>query len=207
MKRSGPAKAERVLRFLLALQHEEIASTLVAHGMRDEDVARGWRALRAMAPPSIEAAVVRPDTTQHRAAIRELQRWTSLWSAIVRAALEERNVRAYELVVGQTVLLNDPIVQAEMILRGLDALDGDARALLTTRGLTVAVANEARRLLAIATALAPSDDRAGYGVDREEAERVMWGWYLRWSAVARAAIRNGGWLQRLGFGGAASEAS
>ena len=207
MKRSGPAKAERVLRFLLALQDEEIASTLVAHGMRDEDVERGWHALRAMTPTSIESARVRPDTSQQRAAMRDLQRWTALWSAIIRAALEDRDPRACATVLGEhATLVSDPIVQTDRIVCGLEQLDPGARTVLRERGLTDAVLEDARSLIAAATAIAPPDDRSAYGVAREEAERVMWSWYLRWSAVARAAISNGLSLQRLGFGRPSAEA-
>lgn len=78
-----------------------------------------------------------------------------------------------------------------------------ARDLLTARGVTPAVVDEARNLLAQLTKVAPvqiaQSSVAEQEAELEKAEEALWAWYLEWSKVARVAIKQRGLLHQLGF--------
>ncbi len=89
-------------------------------------------------------------------------------------------------------------------LRSSD-VEADQRAseLLEKRGLTPAVLDEARDALTRLSrppARAAAAPEAGRGATVDE----LWHWYLEWSQIARAALREPALLRVLGFAGRAA---
>ena len=93
----------------------------------------------------------------------------------------------------------DATLAAHVLLELVGGLGASpARGPLAARGLTVATAEEGRRLVHAVHAAAPAsppDDLP----PMEIAERELWAWYLEWSAIARASIREPRLLRALGF--------
>jgi hypothetical protein len=77
-----------------------------------------------------------------------------------------------------------------------------ARARLQQRGLTEdALRIAERELERVGTiADAPSLPLGPTPEDQRAAEDALWGWYLEWSAIARAVIRDSNLLRALGYG-------
>jgi hypothetical protein len=77
-----------------------------------------------------------------------------------------------------------------------------AQALLAARGVTPAIVAEAKALLtelqqvAGSTELVLLEEREA---ELEAAGTAMWAWYLEWSKIARAAIKQRALLKQLGF--------
>ena len=87
--------------------------------------------------------------------------------------------------------------------KATDQTSKDARALLTSRGVTDAVLNQAKGYLTEATIPAEETVTPAEEINAaiEEAETALWAWYLEWSKIARVAVKDGRLLARLGFGG------
>src|SRR5690606_27889066 len=67
-------------------------------------------------------------------------------------------------------------------------------------GLTAERAAKARALLSRLREIEAARSMTRVSVGREElAAEAMWAWYLEWSAIARAAIKNRTLLRALGF--------
>ncbi|WP_437635852.1 hypothetical protein [Sorangium sp. So ce854] len=90
---------------------------------------------------------------------------------------------------------------------GPDAEGDDARKILAKRGLTKAVIDEAKQLLARAGKLESVAElpRAAAGDhDFDKAEQQLWDWYLEWSIIVQTAIKDRRTLRELGFRRASS---
>jgi hypothetical protein len=74
-----------------------------------------------------------------------------------------------------------------------------ARQVLAERGLDEATVRETEAVIARIQSIR-EEARPNPGPDdRQEAERMLWGWYLEWSAIARVAVRDRRLLRALGF--------
>ncbi|WP_437743783.1 hypothetical protein WMF39_01530 [Sorangium sp. So ce1504] len=85
---------------------------------------------------------------------------------------------------------------------GPDAQGDEARKMLTKRGLTKTVVDEAKELLARAGRLEPTaEDPPATATDEDfdTAEQELWDWYLEWSTIVQTAIKDRRLLRELGF--------
>jgi hypothetical protein len=78
----------------------------------------------------------------------------------------------------------------------------EATAVLSGRGLTASVVDEAKALLAQLTKVAPAATPPSFETQKEDltrAEEAAWAWYLEWGQVARVAVKQRVLLRQLGF--------
>lgn len=206
-------KAQRHLQFMLGLRNRRVLRALKAHGFTEEDFNEGFARLRAIAevrldnePPTVDARLV-----------REIDEWENRWYPIVDATLLHnypdvharvfRNLRqteGAEVILGVATLLDRLEEVAAPVEQGGMADGSAAMALLARRGLTPEVIGAARALLEEVGSIEPLDDEEEVDDEAasealELAERRMWSWYLEWSQIARAAIRDRRLLRMLGF--------
>lgn len=89
------------------------------------------------------------------------------------------------------------------VLPAAQTRPGDViRKILAKRGLTKAVIDEAKQLLARAGRLesvAEVKPAAGDDEDFDKAEQALWSWYLEWITIVQTAIKDRRPLRELGF--------
>jgi hypothetical protein len=207
-RRTSPQKAERILRFLLAIHDEYLAGILVAHGFGARDLAEGWRYLRALGPSSLAHARA-PEKNVERLAAEGVRRWAARWLRVARVALARRFPAAAKKLFAVPVAGDvHSILAVSSFLDRLRALERrpEGRAVrehLVTRGLDDEVLAEARGLVARAQGLeleAETKRAKGSGERDDAAERDAWTWYIEWTTIVRVSVRDGRLLRRLGFG-------
>ncbi|XXX77665.1 hypothetical protein WMF30_02655 [Sorangium sp. So ce134] len=212
-------KAERVLLLLMGLRKNKVAAALVAHGFSDDDLAEGWRLLQRVTRTRLGfvATAAATDT----GLINEIDAWENKWFPIASATLKRHAPRAHAFVFrnltqteGAAVLVSvstfverwDNLAKSKE-KGGPDAQGDEARKILAKRGLTKAVIDEAKQLLARAGKLESTAElppAAATDEDFEKAERQLWDWYLEWSTIVQTAIKDRRILRELGFRRASS---
>jgi hypothetical protein len=205
---SAWAKAQRVLRLLLAVSNPRIGSVLVAHGFSDADLDEGWRLLRDLRAVRLDRT---PPPDDGRAALERLDAWENDWVPITRAALRRHFPAIDEALFKRLpradarsapLLVDLFLERVEQLGRG-SAPQKKARALLERRGLTPAVCAEGRALIQAARGrIDPSASARVEGDGREDAEAreaALWGFYLEWGAIAQRKIKDRNLLRQLGF--------
>lgn len=108
-----------------------------------------------------------------------------------------RRVSGLPLILMMT-MLSDRLAAANA---SSDEEDRAAMQMLADRGVTGDVLAAITAALALAFEV-PADDDApppDDAAERVEAEAAMWGWFLEWSRIARATIRDRRQLRALGF--------
>jgi len=91
------------------------------------------------------------------------------------------------------------------MLQRIEELRGthnDTLKLLARRGLTTTEIGNAKKMIEQVGSIRdkPAIDPEAQRRQIEEKRDKFWGWYLEWSAVARATIESGRWLRQMGFG-------
>ncbi len=199
-------KVDRVIRFLMGVNQPRIAGVLVRHGFSQEELDRGWEALRAVAGERLNAPAA---PTKDPEAIERLDAWENTWFPIIQATLAHRFPKIQEEVflnISQTegpelaISVNTLLMRIATLEHG-DADHQAARALLTTRGLNEEIIGEATKYIERLGQVRepPAVDLEAMREGRQIAEDAMWAWYMEWSTIARSVIKDGRMLQRLGF--------
>jgi hypothetical protein len=201
-------KCNRVLLLLLGVRHRPVAIALSKHGFNAAALARGWALLARMTDGALDdlPAIDEPDL------IAQLDGWENRWFPIVELVLRTNFPAAHEVVFRNLRQTEDEtvIISVATLLDRLHAMQRSetegglgqegraARALLVERGLTEAIAAQARALLERIMTL-PSDAGAGEPPSYDAAERELWRWYLEWSGLLRMSIKDRRLLRALGF--------
>ncbi|XXT20419.1 hypothetical protein WME94_02460 [Sorangium sp. So ce429] len=207
-------KAERVLLLLMGLRKNKVAAALVAHGFSDDDLSEGWRLLQRVTRTRLGfvATAAATDT----GLINEIDAWENKWFPIASATLKRHAPEAHAFLFrnlaqteGAAVLVSVStfVERWESLGKskekgGPDAEGDEARKVLTKRGLTKAVIDEAKQLLARAGKLESIADvppAAANDEDFDKAEQQLWDWYLEWSTIVQTAIKDRRILRELGF--------
>jgi hypothetical protein len=205
-------KAERVLKLLLGLRNRKIAAALASRGFGKDDLEEGLALLRGVTDVSLDAL---PSHSANPAIIQDLDRWENEWFPVASATLlrhypeihariflnlSQTEGAAVVISVGTFLTRLAELTRAE---GGYGQAGKDARKLLQRRGLTPAVVDEAKALLAQVSTI---EEEPAEPVDLEEerarftaAEDAMWAWYLEWAQIARSTIKERVLLRRLGF--------
>ncbi len=212
-----PQRAERILRFLMGLRHARAAYALAAHGFTTEDIAEGWALLQKTTRQTLDKA---PPNVKSRDYPGELAAWDRTWLSIARITLTRRAPEALSWLLPEAPKKAQrvPILRAHLFLERWDLLTApkrkggfgpggaEVRALLEARGLSPEVIDEGRALVAGVEGRGEAAEKANAGPPIDEtvsvfadAERAAWAWYLEWSGVARAAIRDRLVLHLLGL--------
>ncbi len=204
-------KAERVLKFILALRNRRINSLLRAHGFGEADYKEGLQLLQAAIGPLLDFSVPEPDVEPK--VIDLLDEWENKWFPIAQASLARRFPDVHKVVFNNLSQSQGPavVVSVGTFVRRLDALgvhpDGSpdegglaARQLLERRGLTAKELAPVRALLKRAGSLEDAPEpQPPSAPDTAAAEDALWAWYLEWSTIARNVISDGRLLNQLGF--------
>lgn len=199
-------RAVRVLVFLMGLRNEDVARMLRASGMTAEDVDDGWARLQALTRGRLDfvAAPTEPDPKL----LMLLDTWENRWFPVVSATLRARFPAAYAKVFNNLTQAEgiEVMISVRTLLTRFGELTAaeqrdEVRALLEKRGFTPQVIAEGNELVAsLSTFASPREAPSNIDAVEEAArETALWDWYLEWSSIARAAIRDRRALRALGF--------
>jgi len=204
-------KTKRALEFAAALGDPFVRRKLAPNGFNDEELAKGLGLANAASSMKLSVAPGLDMTV-----LGLLDAWENRWFAIVEIVLRTNFLGVHELVFRNLTQTEGAqvIVSVTTLLDRLDAVakpksqgghpqGPDARKLLVKRGLTDAVVEEARGLLA-KVGKVPEGAELVEAIDADpdataEAETRLWNWYLEWSAIARTVIHDRRALRSLGF--------
>ncbi len=204
-------KAHRVLRLLLGLRNPRVASAMSAYGLNEEEIQEGWNLLQTLGRGRLGVTPVPPSDAK---TIEELDAWENRWFPIADASLLRRYPAVHARVFLNLSQTEGPEVAVSVGTfldrwEQLGASDGPygpegakAKELLTARGMTPAVIDAARTLLAQLRKVAPAPTPPSAEEQRAElarAEDALWAWYLEWSQVAQIAVSQRVLLRQLGF--------
>jgi hypothetical protein len=189
------------------LDHPRVVAKLEEHGFTIDDLNEGMELLYALvrlrlgrATPAVEAPKL----------LAALDAWENRWFPVVRMVLAHRYPRVAEVLflnlrqaagaevalTMQTFLERFAEMEAGGAAYGAEGVE--ARALLAHRGLTAERVAEAQALLARLREVQAAPVMPNVN-NEQAAERALWNWYLEWSGIARAAIRDKRLLRSLGF--------
>jgi hypothetical protein len=195
-------KALRLVTFLLAARATKIQLSLATYGLTSDVISEGYALVRRVAP-NMQGA-----ETHNPAIVEALGEWEDLWYPIASASLKRHypdvHARIFfdlpqtdgpELVINVAALLDR--IAAELAAPGGDEI----AALLASRGLEQTVFDHARQLLTALEQAEPLPELDPTLGEDEKAAAVaeMWAFYLEWSAIARAVIKDRNQLRQLGF--------
>lgn len=204
-------KASRALTLLMGLRNPRIAQKMERYGFDDAELARGWQLLQATGTVTRRAAG-RPGRAA--GAFEALEAWQKEWFAVAEASLTVRFPKAGEELFKNLAPAAGPavVVTVQKLLERVQRMGAglepfgpegiDARALLTQRGLSAEVIENARALLDAASQIADEPVEAPMSKDPAavaRAEAALWAYYLEWSRIARVAITARSELRQLGF--------
>ncbi|MEM1414505.1 MAG: hypothetical protein AAGH15_06380 [Myxococcota bacterium] len=196
-------KANRVLKFLLGMRHPRISGAMREHGFDQRELDVGWALLRELTANRLDQPPPNRDTPN---ALKDLDGWENRWFPIVRASLERhfpdvaaqvfanlRQTEGVEVIVSVDTLLSR--------LRELGTQEGGEAvlALLAERGLTPEERARAEALVATLGAVGQPSGLARSDAETRAAEDALWSWYLEWSTVARAVVKDRRLLRSMGF--------
>jgi len=211
MKLSLSDKTFRVIRFLLGLRSPRIATALAGYGFKQEDRDEGWALINALGKSTLGAM---PSVPRDMETLLKLDAWENQWFPIAFAALDRRfpavNAKFFLNLTqtegpGVAISVRTFVDRFDELGAGVDKFGAEAPKaleLLIQRGVTAAVVQEAKTLLASLTQLAAPAELPSIEEQEEslaEAELAMWSWYLEWSQIARVAIKQRALLRELGF--------
>lgn len=210
-KLSASQKAERVLRFVLALRNPQVARVMTQHGFDPDAEDEVWTLFRSLAPVPFDVPPPLPPSAGQEA-LRDLNAWRKRWQPVVRAVLSRHYPEVYSVVQARSTqprLTFPSPLWAEVIVKLIDeasergSFDGKGPkivALLRKHGLTPREIDAARGWLRKLRQLPKRRARAEPQTpDLEETIVPLWDWYLQWSQLARSQIHDGRLLRQLGF--------
>lgn len=206
-RQSSGAKAYRALDLLTGFGDPTVRRALEPYGLDKGEVDRGWALLRQLG----EARRVPGPTADNDELLAALDAWENQWFVVCDVALARSfpDVRAWlfaglartsgpDLVVSVPILLD----RIEKLGQGKPARLKEAKTAyerLRKRGLTSQVLGEAHELLGRLHSFSQVGE--DYVPDRQaKAEQALWDWYLEWSGIARASLKDKRLLNHLGFG-------
>lgn len=204
-------KTFRVIRFLLGLRNPRVATALTGYGFKDEDMQEGWGLINALGKGKLS---VLPAGPRDMETLLKLDAWENQWFPIAQAALERRFPAVAARFFLNLVQTEGPEVAISVrafvdrydeLVAGSEKYGPEAQKaaeLLTTRGVSAGVVNEAKVLLTKLTKVAEPAEPVSVEeqeAELEAAEAALWGWYLEWSKIARIAIKQRPLLRQLGF--------
>ena len=199
-------KADRTLSFLMGLRNRRVASVLAAHGFTSADTDEGWRHLQALTKGRLD--VVAPTPEADPSLVLALDAWENRWFPIVSASLRARFPEAHAILFNNLTQTEglEVIVSVSTLLSRIEALSKEKKhkevlVLLKRRGVNDAVIADAKRLLAaLGKVESAADETPSISAEEDAAlEQALWDWYLEWSGIARAAIKDRRELRALGF--------
>jgi hypothetical protein len=202
-------KAERLLKLLLGLGNRRALAALQARGFQQSDMDEGWALLKKVVDVRFDAMPAEASST----IVEEVDSWENKWFSVIDATLRRSFPEIHAQVLLNLSQTDGPpvILSVSTLLQRLDALRAAsdepskaAIAKLEQRGVTTAVLDEVRKLIASAATVTQPVVVAPISTEEaaelaQENEEAMWAYYLEWSAIARSAIKDKRLLRVLGF--------
>jgi hypothetical protein len=201
-------RAERALRLILGMRSPSIAEQLAEFGFCQDVLEEGWDLMRCLTAPGELIESRGNARTQGETTIEE---WVQLWIPIARGVIHASHpgLEAWLFQHLRSARGKRTVPLAGTFLDRLNQLeagddphlqDGPAAVrLLEKHGLTP----DKRREMAALVEQAWQPKTAQHLVRAPEQDRAaadaLWVWYLKWSEIARAAIKNKAQLRALGF--------
>ncbi len=208
MARLGPAgKVRRVIEFMLGLRDDRVLEAMAAHGFGEADRAKGWELLRAL---GMTQAVPVP-TSEISGTLALLDAWRHEWIRIVHVSLahsfpdvDARLFRGIGKTRQESILFVPAFLDRfEKLERVNDASSRAAFAKLRSRGFTAERRQEARRmlqeLLHVKRPTVPDPEIRRAAI--HQAEAALWEYFVEWSQIARAVLKDARLLKLLGYRG------
>lgn len=207
-------KVDRVMRMLLGLRHWQVALALKERGFTAADIDEGYRLLRGLTVADV--ASVTPHAESGATRDERLRAWMHDHFAAVEVGVRRQHPQLAdklfprEIVSGASGTIHTtlpPYDRAVYFVKHYDELVSsgtleakEVQAFFTKRNLTEAHLAELRALVG-----AKHGPRWTWPeTDFTEAERRLWDWYLDWSGIVRARVRDKRVLRELGFGGSSA---
>jgi hypothetical protein len=202
-------KAYRVLGFIWGLRNPAVVRALAPYGFSPEVLVEGGEYMQHFSNVCLSGTD--PTVAVEERLTRRLDEFENQWFPIAKAALSRHHPALGEAFFanlsqsqgkGTTFGLMTFVSRLETLAEGEAPFGADgpvARALLAERGITAEVEAEAHALVEEVYSIAPEEKAASNNAERDEAEADLWAWYLEWSAVARAVIKDKATLRSLGF--------
>lgn len=204
-------KAARVLKMLIGMRNARVAAAMAAYGFGDAALQEGWTLLQAVSRDRLGSA---HDKAASSEIIDKLDAWENRWFPIASATLERRFPAVSAQVFKNLTQTSGPevAVSVRTFVERYDQMAASvgsygpegaaATAILTARGLTSAVVDEARALLDTVGRIETYPDVTTIEEDEDalaKAEADLWSWYLEWSRIARIAVKQRALLKQMGF--------
>lgn len=204
-------KAARVLKMLLGMRNARVAAAMAAYGFTDADLQEGWKLLQSVSRDRLGGGITKPASSE---IIDKLDSWENRWFPIAAASLERRFPAVSAQVFKNLPQTSGPAVAVSVrtFVERFDDMAASvgsygpegaaATAVLSARGLTAAVIDEARALLETVGRIETYPDVTTIDEDQEQLEKAeaeLWGWYLEWSRIARTAVKQRVLLKQMGF--------
>jgi hypothetical protein len=201
-------KAHRVLQFLLGLRSPAAFVALQRHGFTESDLRDGWERLQALSKVASPLVVVDDDGAQR--SLAALSAFESTWLPIARAALQRHHPRVVSWLFKKLPPSHGTsvIVRVHLFCDQLQRLQHNTPfgnenlavvTVLRNRGLTEERLAEGRALVEQAQVRVSPSARRHDPSEQHAVETALWSWYLEWSAIARAAVKDRRVLRALGF--------
>jgi len=203
-------KAMRVLKMLMGMRNSHVAAAMAAHGFTDAELHEGWTLLRGVSRERLDAVTASGDPSL----IDRLDAWENRWFPIAGATLERRFPAVHAQVfnklsqtsgVAVAISVGTFVARYDEMASGAGSYGEEgiaAKEVLANRGLTTAVIDDARAMLASVASIDPRSEVTTLEADAAElakAEERLWGWYLEWSQIARVAVTQRPLLKEMGF--------
>jgi len=211
-KLTGTEKTERTLKFALGLRDRRIAAALMARGFAKADLQEGLALITNVT--TVALSLLPNVTSDHSETIGKIDDWENEHFPVADATLSRHfpEVRAKLFLnlsqqEGPAVIISVGTFIKRLALLtkaegGYGPQGKEARKLLSKRGITAeAVAKATALLEQIGTIedIPEPPDLTEHLAAVEKAEAAMWAWYLEWSEIARATIKQRSLLRKLGF--------
>lgn len=203
-------KAARVTAFLVGVRKRRVAAALARCGFGREDLVEGWGRLTSLTDGRLDVVYGDGDPKL----VDALDVWENEWFPVANASLRARFPAAHKFLFnnltqteGLEVITSVGTFVARLGKLSLPESEGGlgregaaARRLLSKRGMTDAVVNEARDVLTQLGQLESAGEPAELDEQEDAArEKALWDWYLEWSEIARTKIKDRRLLRSLGF--------
>lgn len=202
------SKARRVLDFIMGARDPKVWRALGPYGFSRSVMGEAVVLLKRATTLSLQGGTDEPFTEEGVAA--RMDAFENLWFPIAKSTLLRHHPKVSEALFenitrsrgrGTTFGLITFLTRLGAMSEGAAPFGDEgkvARDLLTERGLTPAVAAQGRALVEEIADKRPEVTPPNRE-DQEEALAALWAWYLEWSGIARAVIKDRSMLRTLGF--------
>ncbi len=198
-------KIHRVLTFLIGAASPRSRKAMSVLGFDQDELDAGWGLLRRAAGDRMDVSA--GPQAEDPKLVAAIDAFEDEWFPVVAATLERRYPALHAMVFLNLTQANGigAAVTVRTLLDRVAQMQGAeaqaAKDLLAKRGFGAEAVAQGNALLAKLATLAPvpAEDPEQDRADRQAAESELWAWYIEWSTIVQAKVKNGQVLQKLGY--------